>query len=128
MLVHNVCSGQWTNVNESMSPNSRVYQEAITGASNMSYVQNGVKFDGMIDDVLIECKAGYSQFINKKTGEFFSWFNGKQGFIDQALRQLNASGGNKIKAIPHGLSTSKQTIKRKQKIKPYQDKRYRAYT
>lgn len=97
MLVHNVCSGQWTNVNESMSPNSRVYQEAITGASNMSYVQNGVKFDGMIDDVLIECKAGYSQFINKKTGELFSWFNGKQGFIDQALRQLNASGGNKIK-------------------------------
>ena len=28
----------------------------------------------------------------------------------------------------HGISTSKQNIKKKQKIKPYQDKQYQAYT
>ena len=50
----------------------------------------------MKEGVLIDAKAKYAQFINKKTGQFYDWFKGKQGFIDQAYRQIEASEGAKI--------------------------------
>ena len=80
-----------------MSKFSREYQRKVTGKLGMAWVQNGVKFDGMIDGILIEVKGRYSQFINKKTGKFYGWFKkGEQSFVNQAVRQLDASEGAKI--------------------------------
>lgn len=89
-------SGQWENVNESMSDFSRAYQKQVTGVEGKAWVQNGVKFDGMKDGVLLDAKGKYSQFINKNTGEFYDWFSGKQSLVDEATRQINASEGAKI--------------------------------
>ncbi len=89
-------SGQWKTVNESMSDFSRAYQKQITGQEGMAWVQNGVKFDGMKDGVLLDAKGKYAQFINKNTGEFYDWFSGKQSLIDEAIRQIDASEGAKI--------------------------------
>ena len=49
---------------------ARVYQKQITGQEGKAWVQNGVKFDGMKDEVLLEVKGKYAQFIDKSTGEF----------------------------------------------------------
>lgn len=46
--------------------------------------------------VLIEAKGNYSNFVNKKTREFYKWFNGKDSFIAQAKRQSDAANGIKI--------------------------------
>jgi hypothetical protein len=91
-----ILSGRWKNVNEAMDDFSRAYQKQITGQEGMAWIQNGVKFDGMKNGVLLEVKGRYAQFINKDTGEFFDWFSGKQSFINQAKRQINASEGAKI--------------------------------
>ena len=89
-------SGQWKTVNESMSDFSRAYQKQITGQEGMAWVQKGVKFDGMKDGVLLDAKGKYAQFINKKTGEFYEWFSGKDSLIAEARRQIDASEGAKI--------------------------------
>lgn len=89
--------GTWEKTNEAMSDTSRNYQKFVTGAEDgMVYKVNGVKFDGFKDGVLIEAKGNYSNFVNKGTGEFQSWFNGKESLISQATRQLNAANGAKI--------------------------------
>ncbi|MBQ9935243.1 MAG: hypothetical protein IJO70_05275 [Lachnospiraceae bacterium] len=89
-------SGRWEKVNESMGDFSRNYQLQITGYVGMAWVQNGVKFDGMKDGILLEAKGKYSQFVNKETGEFFDWFSGKQDFVEQARRQIAASENARI--------------------------------
>ena len=89
-------SGQWKTVNESMSDFSRAYQKQITGQEGMAWIQNGVKFDGMKDGVLLDAKGKYAQFINKNTGEFYGWFIGKESLLDEAARQIKASEGAKI--------------------------------
>lgn len=76
-------SGQWQTVNESMSDFSRAYQKQITGQEGMAWVQNGVKFDGVKDGVLLDAKGEYAQFINPNTGEFYGWFTGKQDLLDE---------------------------------------------
>lgn len=89
--------GIWEKTNEVMSNASRNYQKYITGADDgMVYKVNGVKFDGFKDGVLIEAKGDYSNFVNKGTGEFQSWFAGQDSLISQANRQLNVAGGAKI--------------------------------
>lgn len=89
--------GAWEKTNEAMSDASRNYQKFVTGAEDgMVYKVNGVKFDGFKDGVLMEAKGYYSNFVNKGTGEFQSWFNGKESLISQATRQLNAANGAKI--------------------------------
>ena len=89
--------GVWEMTNESMSEASRNYQRFITGAEDgMVYKVNGVKFDGYKDGVLIEAKGNYSNFVNKKTGEFYKWFDGKDSLISQAKRQSDAANGIKI--------------------------------
>lgn len=40
-----------------MSDFSRAYQKQITGQEGMAWVQNGVKFVGMKDGVLLDAKA-----------------------------------------------------------------------
>ena len=91
-----VVSGQWRTVNESMSDFSRKYQKQITGREGMVWMQNGVKFDGMKDGVLLDAKGKYAQFIDKNTGEFYDWFSGKESLIAEAKRQILASEGSKI--------------------------------
>ena len=89
-------SGQWQAVNESMSDFSRAYQKQITGQEGMAWVQNGIKFDGMKDGVLLDAKGKYSQFIDKNTEDFYEWFSGKESLIAEARRQIDASEGAKI--------------------------------
>ena len=91
-----ILSGQWKVVNESMSDFSRAYQKQITGQEGMAWVQNGVKFDGIKDGVLLDAKGKYAQFIDKNTGEFYEWFSGKDSLIAEARRQIDASEGAKI--------------------------------
>lgn len=79
-------SGQWKTVNENMSDFSRAYQKQITGQEGMAWIQNGVKFDGMKDGVLLDAKGKYAQFIDKSTGEFYEWFSGKDSLIAEARR------------------------------------------
>lgn len=104
--MHNKCSGgsvnsdkvtgKWEKVNESMSQESWAYQTQITGHSNEAFVQNGVKFDGVIDGKLVDAKCKYSQFVDKSTGKFYSWFNGSKELVDEANRQLIAANGAQI--------------------------------
>jgi RHS repeat-associated protein len=69
--------GKWITTNESMSVAAAEYQSFITGrAANESYLLNGVKFDGVIKNVLIDAKSGYGNFVNKATGQFQGWFKG----------------------------------------------------
>ena len=89
-------SGHWQAINESMSDFSRAYQKQITGQEGMAWVQNGVRFDGIKDGVLLDAKGKYAQFIDKSTGEFYEWFSGKDSLIAEARRQINASEGAKI--------------------------------
>lgn len=89
--------GTWTRANESMSPASRDYQKFVTGADEgMVYKVNGVKFDGFKNGVLLEAKGNYANFVNKKTGEFYSWFKGQDTLVNQARRQLSAANGTEI--------------------------------
>ena len=84
--------GKWVNVNESMSGASRTYQRYIAGTDEV-WLQNGVKFDGIKNGVLVEAKGNYANFVDKNTGKFYNWFTGDKGLIDQANRQLTASNG-----------------------------------
>ena len=88
--------GEWIDVNENMSALSREYQKQITGQTGKAFIQNGVKFDGIKGNTLIDTKAHYSQFIDNKTGEFYTWFKGKQELLFQAKRQIRSSNGLKI--------------------------------
>ena len=91
-IQRSITKGSWQDVNESMSKASRDYQAAITGHTGQAWVQNGVKFDGYSNGILIETKAKYSQFVDS-SGTFRSWFKGADGFVDQARRQLAAANG-----------------------------------
>lgn len=89
-------SGQWIDVNESMSEFSRKYQTQITGQEGKVWYQNGVKFDGMKEGILLDAKGKYAQFVNKNTGEFYNWFTGSEDLVNEAWRQIYASEGARI--------------------------------
>ncbi len=89
-------TGQWQQVNESMSQASRAYQTQITGHTGEAFIQNGVKFDGVVNGNLVDAKCHYSQFVDKATGQFHQWFAGKQALIDEANRQIAAAQGAHI--------------------------------
>ncbi len=76
-----------------MSYSARRYQTYVTGHEGEAWVQNGVRFDGMKDGVLLEAKDHYSQFIDANTGEFYDWFGGQSSLLDEANRQITASEG-----------------------------------
>ena len=65
----------------------------VTGREGEVWVQNGVRFDGMRDGVLLEAKDHYSQFIDVNTGEFYDWFGGQSSLLDEASRQIAVSEG-----------------------------------
>jgi len=87
-------TGEWKHVNEAMSQLSRRFQEYITGKKGMAFVQNGVRFDGVLNGRLVEVKGRYSQFVNS-AGQFHDWFarNGGRSLIKQAENQLRAANG-----------------------------------
>ncbi len=89
-------SGQWKKVNESMSNFSRKYQSQITGREGEVWLQNGVKFDGIKDGILLDAKGKYAQFVNKSTGTFYSWFTGQKSLVTQARNQIAAADGARI--------------------------------
>lgn len=93
-----------------MSAQAAQYQTFVTGrAANQSYFLNGVKFDGIVSNVLVDAKsAGYANFVNKN-GMFYDWFKGTQGFLDQARRQIQAANGAKIQWFFQEESSMKAT-------------------
>jgi hypothetical protein len=86
----------WTSVSESMSSRAAAYQEQITGQpASESYILNGVKFDGYSDGVLQDAKGpGYAWAV--KDGEFVPNYQGAQGLLAQAQRQLTVARGAPI--------------------------------
>ncbi len=46
--------------------------------------------------MLLDAKGRYKQFVDPNTGEFRSWFAGKDGLVKEARRQIDASEGAKI--------------------------------
>ncbi|HMP80760.1 MAG TPA: Tox-REase-5 domain-containing protein, partial [Pirellulaceae bacterium] len=105
ILVHNNSinaptrvRGQWQNVNEAMSARARAYQQQITGRSGQSYFVDGVKFDGVIDEVLIEVKGpGYSWAVRNGRFRTDIDYRGANQLVDQAVRQTRVAGGNPIR-------------------------------
>ncbi len=92
-------NGKWIKTNEYMPPASASYQSFITGKSaNESFLLNGTKFDGITDNgVLLEVKGEYAQFLDPaKKADFHSWWDGSNGLVMQARRQLEAAKGNRI--------------------------------
>jgi len=88
-------TGQWIDANEAMSAASRAYQDFITGTDKV-WLQNGVKFDGVSDETLIEAKGSYANFVDRTTGQFKRWFSGNNSLAGQAGSQLAAAGGKRI--------------------------------
>jgi RHS repeat-associated protein len=89
--------GRWIDSSESMSARARAYHEQITGRAGQSYSVGGVKFDGVLDDVLIEAKGpGYSWAV--RNGRFRTDFDyqGASKILSQARRQVSAACGKPI--------------------------------
>lgn len=92
-----VTRGTWVNVNEAMSARAAAYQAQITGqGAARSFLVNGVKFDGRLGSVLLEAKGpGYAWAI--RGGQFRPWYEGAKGLVSQAMRQVQAAGGTRIR-------------------------------
>lgn len=89
--------GKWITTSEAMSDASAAYQTFITGrAANQTYLLNSVKFDGLVNGVLVDAKSGYQNFVNKNTGLFYPWFRGSSSLLAQAQRQKVAAQGTRI--------------------------------
>lgn len=87
--------GSWLDVNESMSARAAAYQAQIAGSSGEAYVLNGVKFDGINGEGLIDAKGpGYARFV--VDGQFMPFFLGADSLVAQAQRQLVAAEGRSI--------------------------------
>jgi hypothetical protein len=90
--------GEWRSVNESMSPRARAYQTQITGQTGQAHVVNGVKFDGVGPEGLIDAKGpGYSKFLNQD-GTWKPWIRktAASDLVDQADRQTGAAQGRPV--------------------------------
>jgi RHS repeat-associated protein len=97
-IYQNEIIGTW--VDESItgwSQRAIEYQEYVTGVKAGKALEvNGVRFDGMKNNTLLEAKNGYDKWVRSKTGEFYNSFKGKQGLVDQARRQIEAAKGANI--------------------------------
>ncbi|MBI5793634.1 hypothetical protein HZA87_00910, partial [Candidatus Uhrbacteria bacterium] len=91
--------GAWITTKEAMSGSASGYQKFISGtSSSLSYLLNGVKFDGFRGGVLFDAKSGMQNFVDASTGLFKSWFkdSGGKSLLGQAERQIQAAEGNRI--------------------------------
>jgi len=88
--------GAFARVEEAMSARAAIYQSKITGTlPEVNYIVDGVKFDGFVKGTLLDAKGpGYAKFV--KNGEFMPWFEGADGMVSQAQRQLAVAGGKPI--------------------------------
>jgi len=97
LLFHSFTNGKW--VTESIngwSEAAKSYQKFITGIEpGAAFEVNGIRFDGFRGNVLIETKSSYNNFVTD-SGDFVSWFTGKEGLLTQAKNQINAAKGAKI--------------------------------
>ena len=100
VLVHNMScgggSGRFARTND-VRGRTAIYQSQVTGyLPDVGYIQNGVKFDGFRDGVLLDAKGlGYARFI--KNGKYLPWFDGQRKLVEQAIRQTNAANGTPIR-------------------------------
>ena len=97
-------SGRWTNVVETMSERAAMFQQKVTGgiAAGTSFIRGGVKFDGLnaLGTALLDAKGpGYKNFVDPKTGMFYSWFAGAQSLVIQAKYQRDAALGMRIEWV-----------------------------
>ena len=108
-------SGEFTNVAEFMSERAIKFQESVTRIpAGTSFVRGEVKFDALdvARKVLVDAKGpGYASFVEKKSGEFYGWFKGRQTLLDQANRQLKAAGGVPVEWVFAEESAMKATQK-----------------
>jgi hypothetical protein len=73
------------------------YQEFVTGTkAGTAFEVGGVRFDGVRNNTLLEAKSSYDNFVNKKTGGFYSWFKGQNSLVTQARNQIKAANGSAI--------------------------------
>jgi hypothetical protein len=88
-------TGRWVAENtKGWSARAIEFQEHVTGVKAGTALEvNGVKFDGIRGNTLLEAKNGYNNWISSKTGEFYNSFKGKDGLLNQARRQLEAAKG-----------------------------------
>src|SRR5262249_46851009 len=87
--------GQWQAVNEAMSARAAAYQTQITGQTGQAYVVDGVKFDGILGNTLVDAKGpGYANFV--EDGKFQPWFDGYDTLVIQAKNQVVAAAGAPI--------------------------------
>jgi RHS repeat-associated protein len=87
--------GEFVRVSHNMSKRAAKFEEQITGSSGLDFNLKNVKFDGFDGKNLLEAKGpGYSSFV--KDGKFVDFFEGKQGLLDQAKRQINVAGDTPV--------------------------------
>jgi hypothetical protein len=87
--------GEFVEVNHNMSARAAKFEKQITGATNVDFKLNGVKFDGFDGKTLLEAKGeGYAQWV--KGGEFIPVFQGTNNLLNQARRQLEAAGNTPV--------------------------------
>ena len=87
--------GKWvTESTKGWSAAAKSYQEFVTGVkAGNAFEVNGIKFDGVIDDILVDAKSSYNSLIDKSTGQFRQFFKVNEDLVDQARRQLKAADG-----------------------------------
>lgn len=93
-----IVSGRWVaESTKGWSARAIEFQEHVTGVKAGNALEvNGVKFDGIRGNTLLEAKNGYDRWVSSKTGEFYNSFKGKDGLLIQARRQLEAANGADI--------------------------------
>jgi len=108
--------GKWVNEStKGWSKAAKTYQEFITGVkAGKAFEVNGVRFDGIRGNVLVDAKSSYDNFVSK-SGEFYDWFKGSESLLDQAKRQLRAADGGKIEwhfKTEKSLNATKELFKK----------------
>jgi len=72
------------------------YQEYVTGIkAGRALRVNGVDFDGIRGNTLLEAKSSYNNFVDGN-GKFYGWFRGQNALLNQVRRQLVAAKGAPI--------------------------------
>ncbi|GAA2374027.1 Tox-REase-5 domain-containing protein [Dactylosporangium salmoneum] len=100
--------GRWITATPTGSPASQAYQERASGVTRgLEYLVGNRRFDGYENGILLDGKDRYSQFINKKTGDWQGWWtkvkpktpnkpSGLQGILNEANTQVGQAGTTPI--------------------------------
>lgn len=105
-----IVPGKVVRANESMSPEAAAYQHRAAGLpQGQVLLVNGVKFDGARGSVYMEAKYDYGRFV--RDGSYEHWFEGSDGLVAQAQRQIKAAEGRAIEwrfSDPVGAAVTQQ--------------------